>query len=131
MSNNQNELTMDKLCLDCGKALKGRADKKFCDDQCRNNHNNKLNAEENFLIRKINKIIYKNRNLLKQMNPDGKIKIKKALLSKHGFDFDYYTHHYTTNNGNTYTFCYEHGYLLLENDEVLIVKREEQDERKT
>jgi hypothetical protein len=29
-----------KKCLACNKTLRGRADKKFCDDYCRSNYNN-------------------------------------------------------------------------------------------
>lgn len=31
---------IDKQCLFCGSELKGRSDKKFCNDFCRNNYNN-------------------------------------------------------------------------------------------
>ena len=32
-------------CLECGEPLKGRVDKKFCSDYCRNSHNNKVNKD--------------------------------------------------------------------------------------
>ena len=34
-----------KTCASCGEIIKGRIDKKFCDDACRSNYNNKLNSE--------------------------------------------------------------------------------------
>ena len=37
-----------KVCLACGKPLKGRIDKKFCDDYCRNNYNNQQKAKDIF-----------------------------------------------------------------------------------
>ena len=37
-------MTTERYCLDCGAVLHGRADKKFCNDQCRNNYNNQLNS---------------------------------------------------------------------------------------
>jgi predicted nucleic acid-binding Zn ribbon protein len=113
-----------KLCLDCGTALRGRADKKFCDDQCRNNYNNKLKAEDNSFVKQVNRILARNRTILKTLNPEGKIKVQRDILAKAGFDFDYFTHHYTTQNANKYIFCYEYGYLPLEKNEVLLVKRE-------
>lgn len=36
----------EKVCLECGEKIKGRADKKFCSDQCRVAYNNKLNRDE-------------------------------------------------------------------------------------
>ena len=36
---------MEKNCLECGTRIIGRADKKFCNDSCRNSYNNKFNKE--------------------------------------------------------------------------------------
>ncbi len=115
---------MERSCLDCGKAVKGRADKKFCDDACRNNYNNRLKVEDNLFVKKLNQILKKNRAILLKFNPEGKTKISKAKLLTAGFNFDYHTHNLQTQNGNTYIFCYEFGYLPLANDEFLLVKRE-------
>jgi hypothetical protein len=116
---------MERLCLDCQAILNGRADKKFCDDQCRTNYNNRIRAEDNSYLNEVNRILKKNRDILRQQNPDGKVKIKKAILVRKGFDFNYHTHTYATQKGTTYVFCYEYGYLTLENEEILLVKREE------
>lgn len=45
------------------------------------------------------------------------------LLDK-GFDFEYITNLYTTKKGSTYYFVYDLGYLPLDNDYFMIVKRE-------
>ena len=42
---------MEKQCLECGTAIRGRADKKFCSDQCRNQYNNTLNRDANNYVR--------------------------------------------------------------------------------
>jgi len=47
--------TTERLCLDCGEAIRGRADKKFCNDQCRSNYNNQLNNDSHNLVRNTNK----------------------------------------------------------------------------
>lgn len=117
-----------KVCLDCGSPLRGRADKKFCNDLCRNNYNNKLNSNSYNLVRNINNILKRNRRILEELNPTGKTKTTKAKMAAKGFDFKYLTNKYDTQNGKTYHFCYEYGYLPLENDEVLLVKREEKAE---
>jgi hypothetical protein len=41
-----------------------------------------------------------------------------------GFRFQYFTHTYTNRNGQLYYFCYEYGYLLLDKERVLIVKKQ-------
>ncbi|MBK1438785.1 hypothetical protein JHJ32_02195 [Parapedobacter sp. ISTM3] len=114
---------MKKKCLDCGEPLAGRADKKFCDDACRSNYNNRRNAEENGYLRRVNSILKRNRKILETLNPEGKVKVRWKTLVSAGFNFDYITDMYETNNGSQYRFCYEYGYLLLDNDEVLLVKR--------
>ncbi len=53
-----------KNCLACERPIKGRTDKKFCDDSCRNNYNNRLNSDATPLIRNINNILRKNRRIL-------------------------------------------------------------------
>lgn len=115
---------MEKLCLDCQKPLIGRADKKFCDDQCRTNFNNRLKSKEDVVIKQINQILKRNHHILKLANPDGKRKIKREALLQKGFDFIYHTHTYQTQKGHTYFFCYDEGYLPLEGEEVLLVHQE-------
>lgn len=110
-----------KQCLDCGEPLKGRSDKKFCSDQCRNNYNNQLNSEQNNLVRNINNALRRNRRILAQLNPAGKITVHKNKLQAQGFNFTYCTHHYTTKKGVVYRFCYEHGYLPLDHDFYALV----------
>jgi YHS domain-containing protein len=116
---------MGKECLDCGEEIKGRSDKKFCSDHCRNSFNNRLNSDENNFVKNINNILRKNRRILKDLNPDEKTKIHRDKLLERGFNFHYHTNTTTTRNGNTYHFCYEQGYLSLENDYLLLVARKE------
>ncbi len=115
---------MERLCLDCKAPVKGRADKKFCDDQCRSNYNNRLQLENRSFLKQVNQILKKNREILKSKSLTGKDRVKRALLLAKGFNFDFHTHNYTAKNGNTYTFCYEYGYLDLNDTELLLVKRD-------
>jgi hypothetical protein len=119
--------TETKNCLTCSKSLKGRSDKKFCDDYCRNNYNNHLKADSNNYVRNINNALRKNRRILEELLPptEGMVKVFKEKLLNQGFQFKYITHTYINKKGNTYYFCYEYGYLLLDNDWYLIVKKEE------
>lgn len=115
----------ERFCLDCGEKLHGRIDKKFCGDQCRSNYNNKLYNENHTVIRLVNSRLKRNRRILEELNPGGKIKVSIKKLQQKGFDFSHITGLYHTQTGKTYYFCYEYGYLPIENDEYLLVRREE------
>ncbi|MBS1738860.1 MAG: hypothetical protein JSS98_20075 [Bacteroidetes bacterium] len=115
------------VCLNCNKTLKGRTDKKFCDDYCRNTYNNQLKADKNNLVRNVNNALGKNRRILDSLfkiNEETSKTTKEKLLQK-GFQFKYITQLYTNKKGNVYYFCYDIGYLPLENDWYLLVKRKE------
>jgi hypothetical protein len=123
-------LSETKTCLFCEKSLKGRIDKKFCDDNCRNSYNNQQKAKgsHSAYVRNINNALLKNRKILESLLPDEKktVNVKNTKLLQLGFQFKYITHLYTTKDNKTYFFCYDYGYLPLENDWFLIVKRKEE-----
>ncbi len=114
-----------KTCLECGDTFKGRIDKKFCSDPCRIAFNNKLNSDENNYIRNVNNILRKNRRILLELNPDGKVRVNREKLNTHGFDFNYFTSTYTTKDGAQYFYCYEQGYLPIENNYFLLVVKKD------
>ncbi len=116
---------MDRKCLDCGKPLVGRADKKFCDDNCRSSYNNRRNSEDSSYLRKVNGILRRNRRILEKLNPMGKTTVDWRTLVVEGFNFDYITDMHETEKGKLYRFCYEYGYRLLEREGVLLVKRKD------
>lgn len=112
---------MKRQCLLCNEDFVGRSDKKFCSDQCRNAYNNQHKKDHEQFIMHVNKVLRKNRMILHQLNPVGKSTIRKEYLLQMGFDFQYFTHTFTTSYNNTYKFCYEYGYLDIEGDKILIV----------
>jgi predicted nucleic acid-binding Zn ribbon protein len=112
---------MQRKCLHCSSDLLGRVDKKFCDDQCRNAYHNEHKRNDSAYIKRVNKILIKNRGILMQLNPTDKSKVNRSKLNALGFDFNYYTNTYTTKAGAVYYFCYEKGYLPLENEWYALV----------
>lgn len=115
---------MEKLCPECGEKIIGRSDKRFCSDACRNAHNNLLNKDRKNLIRNVNNRLRKNYRILESLNSKEKTKVTKERLLRLGFSFDYFTGIYTTKAGAVYYYLYDQGYLPLENDFYLLVKRE-------
>ncbi len=116
---------MERKCMDCGEPLVGRADKKFCDDACRANYNNRRNSGESGYLRKVNNILKRNRKILEMFSPEGRGTVKWQTLVNEGFNFNYITDMNETAEGAQYRFCYEYGYLLLDDDDVLLVRRKE------
>ncbi len=114
---------MERNCPECGNKILGRADKKFCSDSCRNAHNNLLNKDNKNLVRNINNRLRKNYRILETLNSEDKTKTTKDRLLRMGFSFDYFTSIYTTKTGSTYFYLYDQGYLPLDNDFYLLVKK--------
>lgn len=116
-----------KKCLQCGEPFQGRSDKRFCDDYCRNAYNNALRKETNKRVRTINSILKKNRDVLEEImeGKEDTVKTTQEKLLHAGFQFKYFTHLYTTKKGKVYHYCYDYGYLALENDWFLIVRDRE------
>lgn len=116
----------ERLCIECERLLRGRPDKKFCCDACRNTYNNRQNSDHVNIIRNINNLLRKNRRLLEEaMGGEKNNKYPRLRLIEAGFSFRYHTHQYTNKNGHTYNFCYDYGYLEIGTDLVLIVRDKE------
>ncbi len=114
----------DKQCLECKEIIKGRSDKKFCSDYCRNAYNNKVNTGSKNLIRNTNNRLRKNYKILTELNTTGKSKVTRTKLLNTNFDFNLFTSIYTTKAGTIYYYVYDQGYLPLENDYFLLVKND-------
>lgn len=113
----------ETTCLYCQKKLHGRADKKYCNDYCRTAANNKARSSVNNTVRNINNKLKRNRNILEQLlQGEQNKKCHKDQLTKEGFVFEYHTHTFLTQKGDTYFFCYEYGYLQTGDIWFLVVR---------
>jgi len=121
---------MGNKCKYCGQPIVGRSDKQFCDSQCKSAFHNSNPRQSEGFIKNINKILRKNRSILRFASPEGKTTVKRDYLLKLGFNFDYFTNVFVTNQNNTYRYCYEYGYLPVDQQKVLIVKWQPYMERK-
>ena len=120
----------ERKCPECFGKLPGRADQKFCSDRCRSQFNNakRQAAKEkrpDFLTT-IPKAVLNNWKILKELNVDGKTKVKKSKMESMGFNFRYLTSFYTTQKLDTYKFCFDQGYLEIKDGYVLLVVQADQ-----
>jgi hypothetical protein len=120
------ESTIQKNCNACNKIIRGRSDKKFCNDYCRNAYNNQIKSPTNNLIRNTNNRLSKNRRILENIIEDKKqfIKVKKEQLMQLGFSFEYTTQIHQNKKGKIYFFCYDYGYFMINNEWCVIIKNE-------
>ncbi len=113
----------NKTCPECGRTIIGRLDKKFCSDLCRHSFNNRSRAETGVYIKNVNSILRKNRDVLINLITGETTKVSKNKMYDRGFNFNFLTSLYTTKKGSVYFYCYEYGYLPIDNDYYLLVKR--------
>lgn len=83
--------TTINTCKDCGEKLFGRIDKKYCNDSCRNNFNNRHNSFRYEHIKQVNRILKSNWRILQSMYQKGNSKSSEDILMRLGFKFDYVT----------------------------------------
>ena len=121
----------EKVCIECGEPVKGRTDKKFCSDACRNIYHYRSNNAPINYVRNVVNALKRNRRILTELNngPRGTLKIHRDKLLERGYNFMYHTNVYRTKVGNTYVFCFEHGYLELDDNFYALVRRDQYLER--
>lgn len=111
-------------CQNCGKQLKGRIDKKFCDSGCRNTFNNERIRAERDGVGAVERILRNNRSVLREcLGERPTVILSRVELVGRGFRFRYHTHRWENRWGEEYWFVYDFGYLMLEDGEILVVKR--------
>lgn len=105
-------MRLHKSCLNCGKELRGRTDKKYCDPQCKSSHQYKKEKEQpERFYNKVDNQLRLNRKLLKEYNKAGKVIIRSEVLLRKGFDPKFFTHFWKNKKGDVYLFIYEYGFL--------------------
>ena len=116
-----------RRCLHCDSPLIGRLDKRFCDDGCRTTFNNQKNAQHTNRMRRINHALRRNRAILHSKIAEGnkEAKVPKEVLVAEGFNFKYHTHSVGIPEGKLVYFCYDMGYLPVEEDRYLLVREKE------
>ncbi|MEM9339700.1 MAG: hypothetical protein AAGA66_13275, partial [Bacteroidota bacterium] len=71
------------------------------------------NNEPTF-YRKIDDQLKLNRRILKEYNKAGKSVVRCETLLNKGFDPNFFTHYWKNSKGSVYLFCYEFGFMKIE-----------------
>ena len=113
-----------KYCTYCDKQIKGRSDKKFCNDFCRSGYHYEINRSTSTLVHAINLNLRRNRKILQSFIPATfeKTEVERDNLLVYGFTFMYFTHMKVISD-ITYYFCYDLGYHMISRDTIAIVQQ--------
>lgn len=103
----------ERRCRSCEELLSGRVDQLYCNEHCRSAFHYKKKKSKVTLFRRIDNQLKLNRRLLQHFNPGGKATIRTEELLKAGFDPKYFTHYWRNPQKQVYFFCYDQGYLKL------------------
>lgn len=108
--------------------MKGRRDKKFCSDHCRNYYNNRVKQRSPYM-RHVEGILRHNRAVLKELlrEQEGLFhrRVSRSDMSNRSFDFDFFTNIVCTGKTEYVFFCYEYGFIEQSKDIFLITRRSE------
>ncbi|WP_276090832.1 hypothetical protein [Pedobacter sp. JY14-1] len=110
-----------RICQQCGTQLRGRTDKKYCNERCR--------ARSRYLFRKqqatnpvrlIDARLKQNRNMLSNLLSQGIHQVSKAQLQSGGFDFTFYTSIKHECPESLSIYCYDFGYSIVDDINIRI-----------
>lgn len=103
-----------KTCPTCGDIIKGRKDKIYCSANCKSaaQYESRLVKEKFFLD--VDKQLKTNRKILKRHNQAGFSTLRREKLMEEGFNPRFFTHYWKNQKGQVYLFCYDFGFLEIE-----------------
>jgi DNA-binding transcriptional regulator of glucitol operon len=108
-------------CLQCGKVLKGRTDKKFCQLSCRNAYHNNLQSRKNKHVKNTLRKLLHNRSVLLQiLGNQPRVSIALSDLMELGFAPNYITQWHANR-----LLCFETVVEVLSEENVCISRVED------
>lgn len=107
-----------RVCPVCKHEVKGRADKVYCSLQCKSaQHYERKSQNESFFLQ-VDRQLKINRKILKKYNVSGYTTLRKEKLLNEGFNPRFFTHFWKNNKGQVYLFCYDYGFMEIEQNAV-------------
>lgn len=113
--------TEERKCKECGNKLKGRSDKKFCDDYCRNSYNYRSLKSEHSQINRIHSTLKRNRKILKLFLEAGQREVQIELLKINGFKFNFVTQIQKAASNNPVYCCYDVSYAYIDDKKIKLL----------
>lgn len=103
--------------------MNGRADKRFCDVNCRNLYHNHKDGVAQQCMRLINYALRRNRAILAELYVElgENNKVTKDVLLFKGFQLNYHTETIAHRGHGTLHVCYDYCYKYLDKDTVNVL----------
>lgn len=115
-----NEVVSGQQCRFCGSRLKGRIDKKFCNDSCRTMYHNHQSVAP-MHVREINQVLMQNRRIILDLLGENKlIKIRRNELIAQGFNPRFFTETRLQSDSSVIHYCYESGFMEIGSSSFLL-----------
>lgn len=103
-----------KRCPVCKTEVKGRTDKIYCSETCKSSHQYESRTIKESFFLQVDRQLKTNRKILKRYNQTGYTTLRKKVLLELGFNPRYFTHYWKNQKGQVYLFCYDFGFLEIE-----------------
>jgi len=115
---------MERKCLECGKPLHGRSDKKFCNTACKNAHNAKQRRATKDAVAETDAFLHRNREILVMLAGKAhKIMLDRPTLTRAGFRWEFMTGIYFNKEGKMYRLVYDYAWMDFSDQQVLLVRK--------
>ena len=112
---------MEKSCLTCGEKLTGRADKKYCNEACKNEFHNQQNGQRSSVEKQQLSVARKNHSILSEIEASGRAEIGVKDLERFGFNFEGLTGLQILGKGNFLLYCFD--YRLMSTTKGYSIKK--------
>lgn len=102
---------MKNSCRNCGAPIRGRIDKKFCDDACRSSFHNQINGEMTQIMRNTHRMLRRNWKILTRHFNQGECVLDYDRIHEEGFNANLVTGYVFEESTIKYR-CYEYTFEL-------------------
>ena len=104
-------------CPVCEGEIAGRAGKKFCSLKCKSLFQYQQKQVHEAFYLEVDRQLKINRKILKKYNQVGHTTLRKQALLDEGFNPKFFTHYWKNKKGQVYLFCYDFGFLEINQDD--------------
>jgi hypothetical protein len=115
---------MEKNCQQCGKALHGRTDKKFCGLACKNAFNVAQRKATRDEVKEVDAYLHRNREILATLMGDSRKEMfDRSTLSRAKFKWEFMTGIYFNKVGKMYRIIYDYAWMDFSDQQVLVIRK--------